>query len=326
MPAQATIEFDTKDILGEQISVAIRAVPLDTPYADGDGLVLSGEKTEETDEDGLLTWVLQAGSYRFFFGSRAQYITKTVPDDEATYAFVDLTGDALPYTTAANLYVAKAGSTMTGPLQFSGTTHGGIRVISLTTAQRDAIATPLTGSVIWNSTTAQLERYGASSWAAVSSGGSGDVVGPASAVDSNFSAFDTTTGKLLKDSGKAVPSGTVVGTTDTQTLTNKTVATTSNAQTGTTYTLVLTDASKLVTLSNGSAITLTVPPDSDVAFDVGTTISVIQLGAGQVTVAPGSGVTLSSRGAALKCTGQYSAAALHKLATDTWVVFGDITT
>jgi len=33
--------------------------------------------------------------------------------------------------------------------------------------------------------------------------GTGDVVGPASAVDSNFAAFDTTTGKLIKDSGSA---------------------------------------------------------------------------------------------------------------------------
>jgi len=33
------------------------------------------------------------------------------------------------------------------------------------------------------------------------SAGSGDVVGPASAVNNNFAAFDTTTGKLIKDSG-----------------------------------------------------------------------------------------------------------------------------
>jgi hypothetical protein len=31
--------------------------------------------------------------------------------------------------------------------------------------------------------------------------GAGDVLGPSSAVDSNFAAFDTTTGKLIKDSG-----------------------------------------------------------------------------------------------------------------------------
>ena len=64
--------------------------------------------------------------------------------------------------------------------------------------------------------------------------GTGDVVGPASATNSNLAAFDTTTGKLLKDSGKAFPAGTIVGTSDSQTLTGKTIALGSNTVSGTT--------------------------------------------------------------------------------------------
>lgn len=97
-----------------------------------------------------------------------------------------------------------------------------------------------------------------------------------------------------------------------------------NAQTGTTYTLVLTDAGKMVTLTNASAITLTVPPNADVAFPVNTRIDLLQYGAGQVTVAAGSGVTIYSSGAKLKITGQYSGATLWKKATNTWVLVGDI--
>jgi len=97
-----------------------------------------------------------------------------------------------------------------------------------------------------------------------------------------------------------------------------------NAQTGTTYTLVLSDEGKLVTLSNASAITLTVPPNSSVAFDVGTYIDLAQIGAGQVTVAQGSGVTVNAT-PGLKFRAQYAGASLRKIATDTWLLFGDLT-
>ncbi len=59
--------------------------------------------------------------------------------------------------------------------------------------------------------------------AAVAIGGSGDVSGPASAVSGNVATFNGATGKLIQDSGKVLPAGTVVGTSDTQTLTNKTL-------------------------------------------------------------------------------------------------------
>ena len=96
-----------------------------------------------------------------------------------------------------------------------------------------------------------------------------------------------------------------------------------NAQTGTSYTLVLTDAAKLVTLTNAAAITLTVPPNSSVAFPTGTQILLYQGGAGQVTVTAGAGVTLQAQGTKVKTFGQYALAGLVKVATDEWVVFGN---
>jgi hypothetical protein len=112
----------------------------------------------------------------------------------------------------------------------------------------------------------------------------------------------------------------------TETLTNKTLTSPAinagtNNQTGTTYTLALTDNGKIVTLSNASAITLTVPTNASVAFPIGTQIFLTQLGAGQVTVS--SSATLrATPGAKLRT--QYAAAALIKLDTDTWVLSGDI--
>lgn len=97
-----------------------------------------------------------------------------------------------------------------------------------------------------------------------------------------------------------------------------------NPQTGTTYTLVLGDADKLVEMNNAAANTLTVPPNSSVAFSTGTQIIVVQKGAGTTTIAAGSGVTLLSKDSALGIGGQYGAATCIKIATDTWYVIGDL--
>ena len=135
---------------------------------------------------------------------------------------------------------------------------------------------------------------------------------------------------------------TVVSLTATQTLTNKTLTSpvlntptindakqnlTLNAQTGTTYTTVLADNGKLVTLSNASPITLTVPLNSSVAYATGAIINVQQIGAGQVTIQGASGVTITSTGATAttpKTRAQYSAASIIKTGTDSWTVIGDI--
>lgn len=97
-----------------------------------------------------------------------------------------------------------------------------------------------------------------------------------------------------------------------------------NAQTGTTYTLVIADLGKFVTLSNASGITLTVPPS---VFAAGNIINIQQIGAGQVTLAQGAGVTITSTGAtasAPKLRAQYSAATIICTASNTFTVIGDL--
>lgn len=95
-----------------------------------------------------------------------------------------------------------------------------------------------------------------------------------------------------------------------------------NAQTAS-YTLALTDKNKLVEISNASANTLTVPPNSSVAFPVGSTLTVLQTGAGQCTITAGSGVTVNGT-PGLKLRTTWSSATLIKRATDTWVALGDM--
>lgn len=96
-----------------------------------------------------------------------------------------------------------------------------------------------------------------------------------------------------------------------------------NSQTGTAYTLVLADAGALVTMSNADANTLTVPPDSAVAFPVGTRVDIGQDGAGQTTVAAGSGVTIRTP-ETLKIRKRWGKATLIKRATDTWDLEGNL--
>ena len=96
-----------------------------------------------------------------------------------------------------------------------------------------------------------------------------------------------------------------------------------NAQTAT-YTAVLTDDGKLVTMSNASANNFTVPPNSSVAFGIGTQLNIAQLGAGQTTIVAGAGVTLNSEGNKLKLKGQYAVATCVKTDTNTWFVVGNL--
>ena len=95
-----------------------------------------------------------------------------------------------------------------------------------------------------------------------------------------------------------------------------------NAQTAS-YTAVLADKGKLVEISNASANTFTIPPNSSVAFPVGTQIRVLQTNTGQCTITPGAGVTINGT-PGLKLRTQWASATLIKRATDTWVAVGDL--
>lgn len=100
-----------------------------------------------------------------------------------------------------------------------------------------------------------------------------------------------------------------------------------NAQTGTTYTFVGSDADKLVTTSNASAVTVTIPPS---VFSAGQQFDVQSIGVGQTTFAAGSGVTITSTGAtaaAPKLRARYSACTVICMvggATPSFTVIGDL--
>lgn len=90
------------------------------------------------------------------------------------------------------------------------------------------------------------------------------------------------------------------------------------------YTLVLTDNNKAIESTSATAITVTIPPNSSVAFAVGAVVEIAQIGAGQVTIAAGAGVTLRTS-SSLTTRAQYSALSIRQRATDDWILSGDMT-
>ena len=130
-------------------------------------------------------------------------------------------------------------------------------------------------------------------------------------------------GVMYKATSDLLPVGPQGDTGDTGATGPASTSIESNVQTAS-YVLVLADAGKAVRMNVASANTLTIPPNSSVAFDTDTVIVVQQYGAGTTTLTAGVGVTLRSRGGFLELNGQYAIAALHKIGTNEWMVSGDL--
>jgi hypothetical protein len=90
------------------------------------------------------------------------------------------------------------------------------------------------------------------------------------------------------------------------------------------FTLALTDLYQGLVIS--AAAVITVPKVAVVAIPVGTVIPILRTTSGAVSVAPVDGdVTINKAGSALTPRDQYSLSVLWHYATNTWVLFGDIT-
>lgn len=149
-------------------------------------------------------------------------------------------------------------------------------------------------------------------------------------ITADLSTAQTLTNKNLSSGTNTFPTS-LVTLTGSQTLTNKTLTSPLiniglNAQSGTSYSLQATDNGKFVTCSNAGSITVTIPPS--IGTD-GAQITVGQFGAGQITFAQGSGVTIVSTGAtasAPKTRAQYSTvtAICTNASSDSWWIVGDL--
>ena len=99
-----------------------------------------------------------------------------------------------------------------------------------------------------------------------------------------------------------------------------------NAQTTAAYVTVASDAGAIVTVSNASANTFKLPTNASVAYAIGSTITLIQIGAGATTISavtPGTTTVLSTGAtAASPVLAQYRSATCIKTGTDAWYIVG----
>jgi hypothetical protein len=174
-----------------------------------------------------------------------------------------------------------------------------VMVFANAAARTTALASVLAeGMVSYLKDTDATEVYNGSAWVGIAN--YGDITGVTTGTDSGLTG------------------GVTSGTADLK------LQLQFNAQTGTTYTLVVGDLNKLVTCSNASGITVTVPPS---VFSAGNQIHLQQIGAGQVTFAQGVGVTITSTGAtssAPKLRAQHSACTIICTASNTFTILGDL--
>ena len=190
----------------------------------------------------------------------------------------------------------------TGEVLTAADTNGylmqGVLVFASSAARAAAITSPQEGQYSFLKDTDALEYYSGSAWV-------GAPVGDITAVNTAVTS--------------GLTGGAVSGAVDLSLLLNF------NAQTGTTYTLVAGDLNKLVTTSNASAVTVTVPPS---VFSAGQQINVQSIGVGLTSFAQGAGVTITSTGASASAPilrARYSAATIICTASNTFTIIGDLT-
>jgi hypothetical protein len=139
-----------------------------------------------------------------------------------------------------------------------------------------------------------------------------------------FTGTNTVAALTVSGSGLITASSAGIAFTDGTQTKEGVISRTPIVQKTASYTLsALTERDSLVEFSSASGVTLTVPTNATVAYPVGTSIDILQTGAGQITVAGASGVTVNAT-PGLKLRTQWSGATLFKRATDTWVLYGDL--
>jgi len=231
--------------------------------------------------------------------------------------------------TALDLKANLSGATFTGAVSGTSLTLSGDLTVNGTTTTLNSTSLSIDDKNIELGSVASPSDVTADGGGITLKGATDKTFNWVDATDSWTSSehINLASGKDLKVNGTAVISSTAGGfifTDGTQTLEGVPSRTTIIQKTAS-YTLsALTERDDLIEVSSASGTTITIPLNSAVAFPVGTSIDILQTSTGQVTIAGDAGVTVNAT-PGLKLRTQWSSATLFKRATNTWVVFGDLT-
>ena len=157
------------------LTIYVKAAPSYTPTSTATRAVINPGKTN-MEVVNISAYDSSAKTFTIPASGRAQTlkegVTATVQEHASgstimisdNFAFWEDIQDAI--ATKADI----AGQVFTGQVSFSGTTHGGIKANSLTTAQRDALVAPGDGLIIYNTTSGEFQIRQGSAWSAMASG------------------------------------------------------------------------------------------------------------------------------------------------------------
>lgn len=90
------------------------------------------------------------------------------------------------------------------------------------------------------------------------------------------------------------------------------------------YILEISDLSKLITCTKATQFVLGIPPNLTVAFPIGSTMKFLQGGVGRVVFAAVAPAILLTPGGRNRTAEQFAVCDLIKVATDIWVLYGNI--
>lgn len=207
--------------------------------------------------------------------------------------------------------VSTSTATVNGTLSFAGASSGTVKFIAPATAGTQSYTLP--GAVPGTSGYALTATTGGVlSWANVS-----PVVTDTTSNAVFYPVFNSSTSGQLSTANIASSGITFNPSTNNLVVAGVVNSLTTETLVATSYTLALTDRNKIVTMSAGAAAaTFTVPPNSSVAFPIGSRLWLQHIGTGSVNLAAGAGVTVQITGN----FAQYETIMLIKRLTDTWAV------